>query len=263
MATTLRRAFDLLTVLGREEVAASGGCGVGRLAELTGAEKSQVSRTLKALAEYGLVERDPVTRTYRLGWRLYALAARSGDRRLLESAGPLLARLVGAVGERTHLSVLRGTQVLTVLSETPPHAVQAAGWVGRTVPAYCTSSGRALLIDAEHDQLVELFAGQVLEQLGPNAPRDVDEVIARIVAARAKGYAAVDEEFEPGLVGAAAPVRAADGRVMAAISVSGPKFRLGPCLEEAGRHVRACADELSGRLGWGGIAVAAREGATG
>ena len=57
-----------------------------RIAELVGREKSQVSRTLQVLSEDGLVDRDPDTRAYRLGWRLFALAARAGDSRLAESA---------------------------------------------------------------------------------------------------------------------------------------------------------------------------------
>ena len=60
----------------------------------------------------------------------------------------------------------------------------------------------------------------------------------------------VDEEFEPGLVAAAAPVRDFRGRLVAALNVSGPKFRLGERLEGAGVEVAAAAETLSERLGW-------------
>ena len=93
-----------------------------------GSDKSQVSRTLKILAEYGLVDRDPATRAYRLGWSLFALAAQAGDTQLLAAAEPVVKELGRTLGERTHLSVLQGTEVLTLLSESPEHAVQAAGW---------------------------------------------------------------------------------------------------------------------------------------
>jgi IclR family transcriptional regulator, KDG regulon repressor len=65
----------------------------------------------------------------------------------------------------------------------------------------------------------------------------------------------VDEEFEAGLVGVAAPVRDFRGRIVAALNVSAPRFRLGRRLDAAGREVRAAADALSERLGWN-----AREG---
>lgn len=246
------RAAATLVALGSGEATARGGLGVVRIAELVGADKGHVSRLLTTLAEHGLVERDVDTREYRLGWQLYALAARAGDQRLLETARPLLGRLVRDLGERVSLSVLRGAEVLTVFSESPSRAVQATGWVGRTVPAYCTSSGRALLFDHGRDELATVFAGVRFRSLGPNAPPDVRELYRRIDAGRPSGFAVVDEESEPGLVAAAAPVRDFRGRVCAAVNVSGPKFRLGgrTRLLAVGRAVKVVTDELSLLLGW-------------
>jgi DNA-binding IclR family transcriptional regulator len=205
---------------------------------------------LTVLARAGLIERDDRSLTYRLGWGLYALAARAGNQRLLEAARPLLRRLVDELGERANLSVLRGAQVLTVFSASPPRSVQVAGWVGRTVPAYCTASGRALLFDTTPDELHALFAGVEFERPGPKAPRGVEELARRLAASRRRGFAVVDEEFEPGLVAVAAPVRDFRGRVCAAINISAPKFRLGGGRRDAaGASIKAVADELSGLLG--------------
>lgn len=210
----------MLLTLGDDEAASNGGLGVMRIAELLGREKSQVSRTLKTLSSHGFVDRDPDTLEYRLGWRLYTLAARTGRSRLLALAPEQVRRLVDELGETAHLSVLEGDEVLTLLSERSPRLVQATDWSGRRVPANCTSSGRALLLD-----------------LDPTTP------------AYELGYATADGEFEPGLVGAAAPVRDFRGRIVAALNVSGPKYRLGERLDEAGVAVRRAADELSSGLG--------------
>ncbi len=234
-----------MIVLGREEAVENGGLGVVRIAELIGREKSQVSRALKMLAESGLVDRDPSTLHYRLGWRFFALAARAGEQRLLSVAPPLLERLVKNLGETAHLSVLQGVEVLTILSESPPHAVKAVGWSGRTVPLYCTSSGRVLLFDHDHDAISELFSGIEFRELGPNTVGTIGELYERVVAARAQGYALVDEEFEFGLVGTAAPVRDFRGQIVAALNVTAPKFRLGERLEEAVKEVKRAADELT------------------
>ncbi len=224
--------------------------GVVRIADLIGREKSQVSRTLKTLAESGFVDRDTATLQYRLGWRFFALAARAGEQRLLSVAPALLERLVTNVGETAHLSVLQGLEVLTVLSRSPLHAVKADGWAGRTVPIYCTSSGRALLFDHDKEALTGLLSGVEFRELRPGTVRNVEALCESLVVARAKGYALVDEEFEFGLVGVAAPVRDFRGRLVAALNVSAPKFRLGGRLEDAGREVRKAADELSVLLGW-------------
>jgi IclR family transcriptional regulator, KDG regulon repressor len=248
--TNLRRELAILTVLGGEEAIEDGGLGVVRIADLIGREKSQVSRTLKVLAESGFVDREAKTLRYRLGWKFFALAARAGEQRLLSVAPALLERLVENVGETAHLSVLQGVEVLTVLSETPPHAVKADDWAGRTVPIYCTSSGRALLFDHDSEALSGLLSGVEFRELRPGTVSNIGELEESIAFARERGYALVDEEFEFGLVGAAAPVRDFEGQLVAALNVSAPKFRLGGRLESAGREVKKTAEELSALLGW-------------
>src|ERR1700753_1575628 len=90
--TSIRRGVEVLLSLASEESLAASGLGVTQIADLLGREKSQVSRALKALSEYGLVERGEDS-TYRLGWRLYALAQLAGERRLLDTAAPLMRRI--------------------------------------------------------------------------------------------------------------------------------------------------------------------------
>jgi IclR family transcriptional regulator, KDG regulon repressor len=252
-SNSLRRALDLLDALASDDAVAQAGWGVNRLAAHLGRDKSQVSRTLRVLADAGYIERDAESLRYRIGWQVFALAARSADQRLIIAAAPILRRLVDHdLGERIHLTVLKGAEVLTVLTEGPAHSVQSVAWAGRLVPAHNTSSGRSLVIDFEHAEIARLFAGVEFRSGGPNAPRDVDELYERIVIARRAGYAIVDEEFEPGLVAASAPVRGFRGDVVAALNVSGPKFRLGGRLPYAGHAVKAAADDLSAQLGWDG-----------
>lgn len=215
---------------------------------MIGRDKSQASRMLATLAAAGFAERDPASRRYRLGWQVFAFAARSADQRLLTTARPVLAQLVRETGESSHLSVLRGDCVLTLLTESPARAVHAVSWVGRVVPAVPTSSGRALLFDHDRAQLVAVFGDEAWQMPTPEAPRDVDELLGRIQDARARGYALVDEESEPGLVAVGAPVRDSGGRIVAAVNISAPKFRLGTRLESTGETVAAAAAVVSERL---------------
>ncbi len=244
-ATGLRRGIAILLAL-----EGGGELGVTRIAELVGREKSQVSRTLKVLADLGLVERDPETLAYRLGWRMFTLAAAAGDRRLADSAPRCLEELVTTFEENAYLSVLEGDDVLTVMSESPAQAVQALSWVGRTVPAACSPAGYALLIDHPRGDLGRLLPDAAFRREHPRGPQNVEELWERLVAARARGYALSDEEREPGLVAVAAPVRDFRGRVVAAVTLSAPKFRLTGRVDEAGRRVQVAADELSKELGW-------------
>ena len=203
--TSIRRGIEVLLSLGSEEALKDGGMGVTRISEMLGREKSQVSRALKALAEYGLVERNRDALTYRLGWRIYALAQLAGEPRLLEEAGPRLRRLAIETQERAHFSVLQGTEVLTLLSESPGRAVEAVGWVGRVTPAYCTSAGAALLFDHDAAALELLFADVEFTRRARNTPADVAALHARIAHGRERGVVLASDEFEGGLVAAAAP----------------------------------------------------------
>lgn len=235
----LRRDLDLLEALASPEARRTGELGVVRLAQLTGREKSQVSRALKALTEADVVERDPDTLGYRLGRRLFSLVARTVEDRLARAAEPVLRALSAELEETCHLCVLRDDEVLTLLSVSG-HSFRAHGWEGRGVPADRTSAGRVLLLDATPDELYVRFP--VTEAL--------PELWAKIQQARRDGYAQVRSEFEEGLAGVSAPIRDFRGRVVAAFNVSAPEDRLGSRLAAAGRATARAAAEVSAHLGW-------------
>ena len=237
----LRRGLGVLELLADDT--SQNGLGVVRIAALLDDDKSQVSRTLQTLAEHGYVERDPDTLAYRLGWRVFALAGRAGDPRLVAEARPVLRALVRELGESAHLSVRQGALVLTLLAESPPHALHAPGRVGGLTPVATTSAGRALVSGLEAEELAALGLGGLLAAIAEVAER---------------GFSIVREEFEPGLVAAAAPIRGPGGAVVAAINVSGPSFRFGDRLEEAGMRLVVAADALSVAIGGAVEPAAAR-----
>ncbi|SDI93042.1 transcriptional regulator, IclR family [Lentzea albidocapillata subsp. violacea] len=268
----LARDIEVLEVLGRPEAVQSGGLGVVRIATLVGRDKTVVSRTLATLGESGLVDRDPDTQAYRLGSRLYALAARTAEGALAWNARGHLKHLAQVTRETAHLCVLRGGNVLTLLSELSPNRFHTTGWEGVTTAAWRTPSGRALLSDWDagslgvwyaehgHDEGV-LEAGEradstfaVLEKPSPrpNSITDLDTLVAELRRVRERGYATSDEELERGVVAASAPVYDFTSRVVAALNVSAPKERIGAQLDKLGRIVSGAARDLSAALGYPG-----------
>lgn len=267
-AAGLRRDLEILELLGSPEAEQNGGLGVVRLAELVDRDKGQVSRTLATLAEAGLVTRDPQTLGYRLGYRLYALAARTLEARLVRESAPFLRRVVTATHETAHLCVLRGDSVLTLSSELSEYAFRGIAWEGVSVAAWRTSSGRVLISDWDEADLRRWYEvhGHDRTVLGPVSPlaeasggpaavegrpaiTDVSSLLAEVRRIRKRGFAVVDEEFEMGVVGASAPVYDFRGRIVAAINVSAPKARVGRYLNEVGVLVAEVAAELSQQLG--------------
>ncbi|MFD4643434.1 IclR family transcriptional regulator [Lentzea sp. NPDC058436] len=265
----LARDIEVLEVLGRPEAVQSGGLGVVRIATLVGRDKTVVSRTLATLAESGLVDRDQDTQAYRLGSRLFALAARTAEGALAWNARGHLKHLAQVTRETAHLCVLRGGNVLTLMSELSPNRFHTTGWEGVTTAAWRTPSGRALLSDWDagsltvwyaehgHDEGV-LEAGEradstfvVLAQPSPrpNSITDLDSLVAELRRVRDRGYATSDEELERGVVAASAPVYDFTSRVVAALNVSAPKERIGAQLDKLGRIVAGAARDLSAALG--------------
>jgi DNA-binding IclR family transcriptional regulator len=229
----LGRGLDVLVALA-DPAAARDGLGVSRLAELLGTDKSQVSRTLAVLDQRGFVTRDPDTLAYRLGWQVFSLAALAGDAPLIGAARPVLLDLVAELGESAHLSVRQSDQVLTLATESPAVAIHAPGRVGGLTPLATTSAGRALATGLSDDELQAVGLGAYL---------------AEVATAREQGYAIVREEFEPGLVSAAAPIHDAAGRVIAAVNVSAPNFRFGDRLEGAAPIVAQAAAAIGATVG--------------
>jgi DNA-binding IclR family transcriptional regulator len=122
-------------------------------------------------------------------------------------------------------------------------------WVGKPTPLHCTSNGKALLSslpDSDRDRLL----AAPLERFTPDTITDPDLLRAQLLEADVRGYAYTIEELEEGLNAVAAPVRGPDGRVMAAVSVAGPAFRLTPKrIASTGRTLVAAAAEISRRMG--------------
>jgi len=270
----LRRDLELLEILGSPEAVAASGLGVSKVAEIAGRDKAQVSRTLATLAEAGLVNREPESLLYTLGYGLYALAARTAEARMVSASAPYLKRVSAATHETTHLCVLRGGTVLTLKSEMSNHTYRALGWEGVSVDAWGTSAGRVLVsdwdqialrdwYDSHADQAAGLHrpAQQELSPLAleagqgvatghiPSKIKTFDDLCEEIALIRRRGYAVVDEEFELGVVGVSAPVYDFKQRVVAAFNVSAPKQRFGSHLEQAGALAAKVALEFSATLG--------------
>ncbi|MGO1410661.1 MAG: IclR family transcriptional regulator [Microbacterium sp.] len=267
----LARDLELLELLGSAESARADGLGVVRLAELSGRDKGVVSRSLATLADSGLAERDPLTRAYRLGPRLYALAAHTRETRLTSVARPILRRIANETRETASLNVLRGGHVLTVLSELSPHEFRATGWEGVTTSAWRTPSGRALLSQWDDTALREWFVEHadetpivgradrsviaspfaVVQDPSPASDhvRDLTTLLAEVARVRELGYAPSVEELERGIVAASAPIIDFTGSVVAAVNISAPISRVGADPVPLGTYIARVGAEISASLG--------------
>ena len=188
--------------------------------------RSSVHRLLAALLTHGFVERDPTTRRYRLGIRLFEIGSTAIHERGLHSAAhPVLETLASATGETCHLAVLSGAEAVYVYKIDGSSSFSMTSRVGGRAPCHATSIGKVLMAWAGED----LFSRVVSTGLRPctrNTLADAAELGAELEKVRAQGYALDLEEYEEGLRCAAAPVRDHAGQVVAAIGIAGPSRRL-------------------------------------
>jgi len=226
--------MEVLRELASEECLRRGGLGVVRIAVRLGREKSQVSRALRALEGEGLVERDPSTRTYHLGWGLFTLAARGVEAHLVLAASAHLYRLADEQRADVQLCVLIGREVLTLIS------MPLVSITGPEAPSQ-TPCGPVLVLDWPEAAIQTLLA------VGPLEHHDL---LASCAEARACGYAHSPEtDLEPARY--AAPVRDLRGVVLAAIQLTPRHGEESPASRiSAGEAVAAAAGALSADLGF-------------
>ena len=227
----LERGLLALQTLAEPDVGPAG-LTVNELAERIGSDKSQTSRTLATLAVHGWVVRDDTSGAFRRGPMPFSIASRTLEARLLALSAPHLRALARDLGETVHLSVRQPSGVLTLASETPVDAnLLAPSRIGTVTPLATTSAGRILAADLGDDELEALA-------FSPNAR-------AAVAEARSRGIAIVRDEFEAGLTAAAAPIVDPTGRIVAAINVSGPTFRLEERIDSAAAAVANAAAAVS------------------
>ncbi|GGO14978.1 IclR family transcriptional regulator [Microbispora rosea subsp. aerata] len=245
------RALTILKLLARD-----GELGVSELAASLGVHRSTAFRLVATLESHDLVEQDSDRGRYRLGVGLVRLAGATSARldlvRESRAVTPALAR---AVGETVNVAVLAGREALYVDQVAGPSALQLHNWVGQRIPLHATSNGKVLLAHAPGELCEEVLAAD-LPGLTARTVTDPRRLRAELAEVRRRGYATAVDELEDGLSAVAAPVRGADGSVIASVSASGPTFRMPEtAITAVAEQVMAAAAEISARMGWFGSAL--------
>jgi DNA-binding IclR family transcriptional regulator len=197
---------------------------VTELARTTGLPKSTASRLLGVLEAHGLVAQDGVRGLMSPGPAILTYAQRGlHQRHVVALAEPALEALAQASGETINLAVPAAGGVEHLAQVDGRHFLGTGQWVGRRVDFHCTAVGKVFLAD----RVATLPEGP-LPAHGPATIVDRATLEAELRKVALAGYAVAVDELEAGLAAIAAPVRGGDGRVIAALSISGPTLRLGP-----------------------------------
>ena len=243
-AATGTQAIDRASTLLVAVLDASDEVPFAELATAVGLPKSTVSRMLTSLEQHGLVRRGPDA-AIRPGPVMTRYANSGRGDRLLRVAQPHLERLGEITKETVNLAV-PGTRAVEQISQVDSRfLLGSVNWIGQSVPFHCSALGKVFLAYGVN----HLPKGR-LEKRAERTITSRERLEIDLQIARQRGYAVADSELEPGLVAVAAPVFAAGGGVVAAVSVSGPSARLTrDRISEIGQLLVDETTEISAQLG--------------
>lgn len=234
ISATVQRAVRIMNYLND----ASGPQGISNISHDLGLSTTIVHRLLNALKQEGMVFQDPQSKRYSLGSVLldYAnkLLAEMPFATLIE---PWLRTLRDRTEETVGFYIPSGNVRICAMEFESLQEIRRSVGVGRRIPLHLGASGRAILAF-----MSEEVQQRILDAL---EDREKEQVLKRLEQTKNDGYSTNEEEITPNVSALSAPVFDPNGRVLGALSISGPSFRWNrrtmepsiPVLREAVREV--------------------------
>jgi IclR family transcriptional regulator, KDG regulon repressor len=214
----VERALDILLCFS----GASNDLSLTELSVRVGLHKSTVFRLLASLESKGFVIRDPQTEKYRIGLRIWELAAnfmQSDDPALLLL--PEMERLRDALGETISLYLRDGRERVRIQAVQSKQAIRRVAPIGARLPLNVGASSKVLIAFADSEVRESLL--RELPWVGESERLAFERQMEEI---RRLGFATSIEERETGAAAVAAPIWSNSGKLAVALGVSGPSNRL-------------------------------------
>jgi IclR family transcriptional regulator, acetate operon repressor len=248
-ALTVERAVAMLDVMRDSGVP----LGVRELSRRLDVSPTAVHRLLTSLRAGGLVEQDPTTRGYSLGWGILRYADSVLRRTHLADRGaPIARRLRDLSRETVTLYVPVGDERVCVYEAESPHDVRRHVGLGTRVPLAAGSSGRAILAFLPQSEIDRVLAVPII-RFTKATILDPGRLLELLEETRRTGISLSQEETVPDVVSIAAPIFELGGRVTGSLAISGPSGRWRP--ETAlgyAQPLRVACIQLSESLGYTG-----------
>jgi DNA-binding IclR family transcriptional regulator len=241
----LTHAIDVL-----EALAARGEMGVSEISREIDLSKTAVYNILGTFEGRRLVNRDPLTSRYRLGWRVYELGAELlRHSELAPLARPLLKELAQRTGETVLFGILDRTGVTYVDRVESERSIRMVAAPGRQAALHATASGKALLAH-QPPEFVDAVLAEELHAFTPETIVDPKKLRAELARVVEQGYAVCIREHEPEISSISVPIRDYSGDVCSALTIAAPATRFDKSARQDALVVlREVAGQLAQTLG--------------
>ena len=226
--------------------------GVREVSRKTGLSSSTTGRMMAYLNDLGILNQDPETLSYMMGSKVLAWAGIytiSSDIRSL--ALPVMVRLQEQTRETISLYVLEGNERVCVERLESPETVRIVARVGRRIPLYAGSAGKVFLAFMAVDKAKQILEETDLVPMTKKTITERDDLWENLEKIRKQGFAVSKGEWILEASGVAAPVFDQDGKISAALTVSGPTQRFTEDrIREISGLVKDGASLISSELGY-------------
>lgn len=213
------KAFELLEILAEH----SAGLPLAHLADLAGLNRNKTFRLITTLCEKGLAERDMVAGTYRLGVFSISLAQKFlKNASLVNYAHPIMEELVKKHDEAVYMTVIKDDEVVFLNMVDCGQNIKAAPLVGRKFPFFTNAAGKAMKALDSRDLLEKVFKKRGRKEV----PLDLELLKTELDEIRSRGVAVDCGALGEGIISVAVAVRDYAGKVIGAITMLGPSFRM-------------------------------------
>jgi IclR family transcriptional regulator, KDG regulon repressor len=213
---------------------------------------SNAKRLLNTLVEYGYLEKNTVSKKYRLGLAIVRLSGvLTTTMEIYKEARPILNKLVEKYNENVHIGVLEETNVLYLDKFESLYSTRLASHIGKRNPAYCTGCGKVLLAykpEPLQQELLKKIVDQGFEQFASKTVKTIEELKNDLDVIVKNGYAISTDELSDGFTSIAVPILDYSEEVIAAISITGRSNKINSSVHL--KDLMKCSDIISEKLGY-------------
>ena len=218
-----------------------------QIAAHSGMDMSTVQRFTYTLVALNLLRKDANTKLYELSPRMLDFGHQyisAND--LVSQAMPFLQHLAMETEAAVNLSILDGTQIVYLQRIVSRYVLSPELIVGTRLPAYCTSSGLAMLAALPVEEAEDILGRSELVKYTRHTITERDQILARLDTIRELGYAHVEDEMYLGDIAIGVAITNSEKRPVGAINIGvarpqwtgeADKERISSLLIAAGRAI--------------------------
>lgn len=217
------RVLSILSILSSEQE----GLTLAELSQCLNAPKSSLFPIVHTMADQNFIFFNEAAQKYTIGLNSYLVGISYMHRHnVFERIQDEMKRIVQQCSETCQFGILEHNLVLYLAKADSPEPVRLASDIGKRLPAYCTSLGKALLSCCTMEELRLLYPDPLIP-FTPHTVKNLEELQLQLLEVRETSIAIEQGETHPDISCIAVPLMR-NGQAAASISVSVPTFRFTP-----------------------------------